>query len=60
MNDDLLTNKKFRFNLPVIKSYRGDDGFLYLEYALATTDVDLEKEQVTENSLKAWQNKPHV
>jgi len=53
MNDDLLINKKFRFNLPVIKSYRGDDGFLYLEYALATTDVDLEKEQVTENFLKS-------
>lgn len=61
MNNNLLTNKKFKFNLPVTKSYTGDDGFLYLEYALATTDVDLEKEQVTPKFLESMaEQAPHI
>jgi len=48
----LLKNKKFKFNMPLTKAQVEDDGYLYLEFALATTDVDLENEQLTERALK--------
>lgn len=47
-----LKNKKFKFNLPLRKAQVEDDGFLYMEFALATTDVDLEGEQLTDKCLK--------
>jgi hypothetical protein len=46
-----LKDKKFKFNLPLRKAQVEDDGFLYLEFALATTDVDLEGEQLTQRCL---------
>ena len=54
MDNDILTDKKFKFNMPLTKSYTDEnDGYLYLEYALATTDVDLENEQLTSKCLKS-------
>ncbi len=47
-----LKDKKFKFNLPLRKAQVEDDGFLYMEFALATTDVDLEGEQLTDKCLK--------
>lgn len=51
MKSFTLKNKKFKFNMPLTKSERGEDGYLYLEFALATTDVDLEGEQLTDKAL---------
>lgn len=52
MGESKLKNKKFKFNMPLIKADKGNDGYLYLEFALATTDVDLENEQLTDDCLK--------
>lgn len=49
-------NKKFKFNMPLYKADVEKDGYLYLEFALATTDVDLENEQLTSNALKDMVN----
>ena len=37
--------------MPLTKGYDGGDGYYYLEFALSTTDVDLENEQVTDECL---------
>lgn len=39
--------------MPLAKQYTDTDGYLYLEFALATTDLDLENEQLTDNCLKS-------
>lgn len=44
-------NKKFKVVFPLAKGYDGDDGYYYLDFALSTTDVDLEREQVTPECL---------
>jgi hypothetical protein len=41
----------FNFIMPLKKHYEGDDGYLYLEYALSTTDPDLIKDQMTDNCI---------
>ena len=37
--------------MPLLKGYDGSDGYYYIEFALSTTDVDLENEQVTPECL---------
>ena len=51
LRDLSYVNKKFKIRMPLQKGYDGGDGFYYLEFALSTTDVDLENEQVTAECL---------
>lgn len=52
-NKDMDMDKSLDFNfiMPLKKHYEGKDGFLYLEYALSTTDPDLENDRMTDNCI---------
>ena len=46
-----LLNKDFKFTMPLIKGYDGDDGFYHIQFGLSTTIKDLQNDEISDKGL---------
>jgi len=51
-----ILNKDFKFTMPLIKDFTGDDGYYYIDLGLSTTVEDLEEDEMTDNALDEMVN----
>jgi hypothetical protein len=46
-----LLNKDFKFTMPLIKGYDGDDGYYHIQFGLSTTVKDLQNDEISDKGL---------
>ena len=51
MQDSNLTDKHFKFTMPLTKGYEGQDGYYHVAFQLSTTDRDLQDDEMTQNAI---------